>query len=82
MSIMAYFPAVKNIKTHFKNVVLTTAIPGLQPRRAVGRMNDTPRPHFPTPADYLGPNILFLGHLLGAASLGPSPPCLLQPVSS
>lgn len=36
MPIMAYFPAVKNIKTHFKNVVLTTAIPGLQPRRAAG----------------------------------------------
>lgn len=28
MPIMAYFPAVKNIKTHFKNVVLTTAISG------------------------------------------------------
>lgn len=36
MPIMAYFPAVKNIKTHFKNVDLTTAIPGHQPRRAVG----------------------------------------------
>lgn len=28
MPIMAYFPAVKNIKTHLKNVVLTTAISG------------------------------------------------------
>lgn len=82
MPIMAYFPAVKNIKTHFKNVVLTTAIPGLQPRRAVGRMNDTPCPHFPTLADCLGPHILLLGHLLGAASLSPSPPCSLWPVSS
>lgn len=36
MPIMAYFPAVKNIKTHFKNVILTTAIPGRQPRRAIG----------------------------------------------
>lgn len=82
MPIMAYFPAVKNIKTHFKNVVLTTAIPGLQPRRAVGRMNDTLCPHFPTPAVCLGPNILIWGHLLGAASLGPPPPCLPWPLSS
>lgn len=74
MPIMAYFPAVKNIKTHFKNVVLTTAIPGLQPRRAVGRMNDTLCPHLPAPAACLGPNILIWGHLLGAASPGPPLP--------
>lgn len=78
MPIMAYFPAVKNVKTHFKNVVLTTAIPGLQPGSAGGCMNDPPCPHFPTRAVCLGPNILFLGHLLGAASPGSPPPCSLR----